>query len=354
MHKAYKVAALPGEGIGIEVIEAALKVLQHIAVIHDFTVSIDYGLIGKPAKQKLGSFLPLDTINLCENSDGILFGAVTKGGILELRKHFDFYVNLRPVFSYESLFDKSSLRPQKGQNIDILFIRELVSGIYFGPAGRAVDDEGEYGYHTMRYHDWEIRRVTSFAFKEAQTRRQRLTLAHKENALPHLHWRRIVAQVAVDFPEVIVEPMLIDNLAMQLVNKPSQFDVILAGNLFGDILSDIGGALVGSIGLLASASLNDQGLGLYEAVHGTAPDIAGKGIANPLGTIGALGLMLQQWQEEEALQNLRCAVDSLLADGYRTPDLHLQGDELLVNTKELVDRLIARLSTYFNKEESNT
>ena len=173
----------------------------------------------------------------------------------------------------------------------------MVSGIYFGASGRGEDENGAYGYHTMRYGDREIRRIAIVALQKAQSRRGLLTVAHKENALPHLPWSGIVLEVARDFPGVVVEPMLVDNLAMQLVMNPRHFDVILAGNLFGDILSDIGGAIAGSIGLLGSASLNAEGFGLYEAVHGTAPDIAGKGIANPLGTLEGVVLMLGQWGE---------------------------------------------------------
>lgn len=227
------------------------------------------------------------------------------------------------------------MRPEKLQDLDILFVRELVSGIYFGPSGRTSDAKGPYGYHTMRYHDWEIRRVAQVALHHAQRRRRHLTVAHKENALPLLPWTRLVAEEALNFPDVTVEPMLVDNLAMQLVRAPTRFDVILAENLFGDILSDIGGALVGSIGLLGSASLNADGFGLYEAIHGTAPDIAGKDQANPLGTLVAVGLMLRQWGEVGAAQRLDTAQRQVLAAGYRTADLAPQGAERLVGTRQL-------------------
>jgi len=340
MIRQYRVVALPGEGIGPEVVKASLKVLQQVAKFEGFSVAIDYGLIGEPALNKLGSFFPTQTAQLCESADGILFGAVTRGGILELRKHFDFFINLRPVRIFESLLDKSSLQPDRVSGLDLLFVRELISGIYFGPSGRADDENGCYGYHTMRYHDWELRRIARVALQKAKDRRGLLTVAHKENALPHLPWSRLVQEEAEHFPGVIVEPMLVDNLAMQLVRDPKHFDVVLAGNLFGDILSDIGGALVGSIGLLASASLNTKGFGLYEAVHGTALNIAGKGIANPLGTLGAVVLMLQQWGENAAAQNLIQATERVLAQGYRTADLAPQGQEILVNTAALVDLIV--------------
>lgn len=218
-----------------------------------------------------------------------------------------------------------------------------MSGIYFGSTGRASDEQGDYGYHTMLYYDHEIRRIARQALQKAQQRRGKLTVAHKENALPNLPWTRLVQEEATQFPDVVVEPMLVDNLAMQMVMNPQRFDVILASNLFGDILSDIGGALVGSLGLLGSASLNADGFGLYEAIHGTAPDIAGKGIANPLGTIGACVLMLEQWGEKRAAQRIMTAQDRVLAQGYRTADLSPQSSEILVNTEQLIQRLLTEI-----------
>jgi 3-isopropylmalate dehydrogenase len=340
----YRIVALPGEGIGVEVVEATLKILLQVARLKRFAIAIDYGLIGEPAKKELGEYFPEATAQLCQGSDGILFGAVSKGGLLELRKRFDFFANLRPVRTLAHLLDKSSLKAEKIKGVDILFVRELTSGIYFGASGRGEDSYGSYGYHTMQYHDWEIRRIAKIALQQAQNRRRLLTVAHKENALPHLYWSRLVQQEAENFPGVVIEPMLVDNLAMQLVINPQRFDVILAGNLFGDILSDIGGAIAGSIGLLGSASLNEQGFGMYEAIHGTAPDIAGKGIANPLGTLAASILMLQQWGEREAAQSLIQAQARLLAKGYRSADLSPQGTEKLVKTEEFVRLFVEELT----------
>ncbi|MTJ22789.1 3-isopropylmalate dehydrogenase [Dolichospermum sp. UHCC 0352] len=341
----YRIVAIPGEGIGPEVVEASLQILQHVAKIEGFTLRVDYGWLGATAFLQMGSYFPQATVQLCDGANGIVFGAVSQGGLLELRKHYDFFCNLRPIRIVDSLVHKSSLRPEKVQGLDILIIRELVSGIYFGPAGRSSDEKGAYGYHTMLYYDEEIRRIARIALQKAQERRGLLTVAHKENALPHLPWTRIVQEEAIKFPGVVVEPMLVDNLAMQMVLNPQRFDTVLAGNMFGDILSDIGGALVGSIGLLGSASLNADGFGLYEPIHGTAPDIAGKGIANPLGTLAACVLMLQQWGEVEAAQRIMTAQEQVLSEGYRTADLFPQGSEILINTEKLIDLLLEELSS---------
>lgn len=340
----YRIVAIPGEGIGTEVVPACLTILHQVAHLEGFTLNVDYGYLGATALEKLGSNCPPETLQLCGGADGIVFGAVSKGGLLELRKHFDLYINLRPIRSCDSLLHTSSLRPEKIKDLDILIIRELVSGIYFGAAGRGMDDQGAYGYHTMRYGDREIRRIAQVALAKAEQRKGLLTVAHKENALPHIPWTRLVQEEAAKFPRVQVVPMLVDNLGMQMVLNPKQFDVILAGNMFGDILSDLGGALVGSIGLLGSASINDQGFGLYEAIHGTAPDIAGKGIANPLGTLAACVLMLQQWGEFVAAQRIIDAQERILAQGYRTVDLSSSRDELVINTATLVDLFLAELA----------
>jgi 3-benzylmalate dehydrogenase len=336
MTNQYRVVALPGEGIGLEVVEATLTILQQVAQCHNFKLQIDYGAIGQSAFIQYGSYFPEATAQLCSQADGILFGAVSKGGLLELRKRFDFFVNLRPVKTFPSLLDKSSLKRDRLLGVDILFVRELVSGIYFGAGGRGEDEQGSYGYHTMQYYDWQIRRIAKVALEKAQTRRGLLTIAHKENALPYLPWTSLVSEIAQQYPDVTIEPMLVDNLAMQLVINPQHFDVILAGNLFGDILSDLGGALVGSIGLLGSASLNEANFGLYEPIHGTAPDITGKNQANPLGTLASAMMMLEVWGELSAVASLQQAWERILAKGYRTHDLYSQPPEILVSTEELV------------------
>ena len=343
MTKKYKIAALPGEGIGLEVVEATITILQRVATIHNFELQLDYGVIGTAAFKKYDAYFPEVTADLCSQADGILFGAVSKGGLLELRKRFDFFINLRPVKIFPSLINKSSLKCDRLAEVDILFVRELVSGIYFGASGRDKDKQGDYGYHTMQYHDWQIRRIAKVALDKARSRKGLLTVAHKENALPNIPWTKLVTEVAVDYRGVTVEPMLVDNLAMQLVIDPQRFDVILAGNMFGDILSDLGGALVGSIGLLGSASLNETGFGLYEPIHGTAPDIAGKNCANPLGTLKSAMMMLEQWGEIEALASLEQAWNKILTEGYRTRDLYSEDRETLVTTQELVELFMQNL-----------
>ncbi len=339
MTKSYRIVAIQGEGIGLEVVEAALLVLQAVAKRHNFTVQVDAAIIGQKAFEQYGCYFPEETAELCAGSDGILFGAVNKGGLLELRQRFDFFANLRPVKTSPSLLAKSSLKAEKLKGVDILFVRELVSGIYFGKSHRGDD----FGYHTMYYQDWQIKRIAHVALQKAQARKKHVTVAHKENALPNLPWTRLVKELSTNYPDVQVETMLVDNLAMQLVLNPQQFDVILAGNLFGDILSDLGGALVGSVGLLGSASLNSEGLGMYEPVHGTAPDIAGQKIANPLGAIASVMMMLEQWGEHLAVESVQTAWQNILDRGYRTADLNPQGAEILVNTQELVELFLASL-----------
>ena len=340
----YRIVALPGEGIGPEVVRASLTILQAIAESEGFAIAVDDGWIGEPARQRFGVPLPIETLRCCEGSDGIVFGAVTQGGLLELRRHFDLFINLRPVCPSPSLLEASPIKEAHLKDVDLLFVRELVSGIYFGESGREVDSQRGYGFHMMRYTDAEIRRVARVALQYAQSRSRRLCVAHKENALPMIPWTQLAREEANAFPEVEVTPMLVDNLAMQLVMRPGDFDVILAGNLFGDILSDLGGAIAGSIGLLGSASLNADGFGLYEAVHGTAPDIAGKGIANPLGTLAGIVLMLEQWGEKVAAGRLRDIQADLLRKGYRPFDLIRQNsDQQPVTTRELVDLFITAI-----------
>jgi len=335
----YRVVALPGEGVGPEVLEASLRVLRRLCALEGLSIEVEHGAIGQEALDAYGEALPRETVRLCDDADAILFGAVARHGILELRREFGFYANLRPFRVSPSLVNQSSLRPEIVEGVDLLIVRELASGIYFGPAERGADERGPYGAHTMKYYDAEIRRIARDALALAQQRSSRLTVAHKENALPKIGWQALVKEEATAFPGVTVEGALVDSLAMELVRRPRRYDVILAGNLFGDILSDLGGAITGSLGMLPSASLNEDGFGLFEPVHGTAPDIAGRGIANPLGMLASIEMMLVHWGEDSAATRLRQAQETALARGLRTADLVGDNRERSLSTDDMADAI---------------
>lgn len=330
---------MPGEGVGPEVLEASLQVLRRLCALEGLSIDVVYGVIGQEAVDAYGEALPRETVRLCDDADAILFGAVARHGILELRQEFGFYANLRPVRVSPSLVNQSSLRPEVVAGVDLMIVRELASGIYFGPSERGADERGPYGAHTMKYYDAEIRRIARDALALAQQRSGRLTVAHKENALPKIGWQAIVSEEAAGFPGVFVEGALVDSLAMELVRQPARYDVIVAGNLFGDILSDLGGAITGSLGMLPSASLNEAGFGLFEPVHGTAPDIAGRGIANPLGMIASVEMMLAHWGEAAAATRLRNAQETALARGLRTADLVGDSGEQPLSSSEMADAI---------------
>lgn len=343
MPRTWRVTTLPGEGIGPEVTAAAVEVLAHVAAQEEFRVAIQEAPFGIPAFEACGSYFPPATIEACRNADGILLGAVERGGLLEVRSHFDFFANLRPVRAIDCLLEVSTVRREHLAGVDLLFVRELTSGLPFGPAGRGEDERGAYGFHTMRYHDYEVRRIARVALGQAARRRRHLTVANKENALPRIPWCDLVREEAAAFPDVEVETMLVDNLAMQLVMTPRRFDVILAENLTGDWLSSLGAGLVGSIGLLPSASLDADGFGLFEPIHGTAPDLVGRGVANPLGAVGSVAMMLRQWGETAAARRIDGAIDEVLTAGYRTPDLGSAARDRRVSTRGMTDCLLAAL-----------
>ncbi len=344
MKHAYRVVALPGEGIGPEVVAATVSVLNHVSRIAGIPIEIEVHDFGIPAYEKHGSYFPEETARHCEDSDGILLGAVERGGLLEIRKHFDLFANLRPVKTVDCLHEVSCLKEDVVRDVDILFVRELTGGIYFGPSDRREDERGPYGFHTMSYYDSEIRRIARVALEFANNRRKRLTVAHKENGLPKIPWCDLVQQEAKQFPEVTVETMLADTLGAKLVMEPRSFDTVLSGNLMGDWISSIGGALAGSIGVLPSASLNSGGFGLYESVHGTAPELANQGVANPMGTIGAAVLMLEQWGQQELAKLIDHAQWEVIRKGYRTPDIASGNGDRIVSTQEMSDQIIAEIS----------
>ncbi len=329
-----KIAVLAGDGIGPEVTAEAVKVLRALDLDG---LELAEGLVGGAAWRATGHPLPPETLALAHASDAILFGAVgdpacdgldralrPEQAILGLRSALGLFANLRPAKAIPALLDASALRPEVAGAIDLLIIRELNGDVYFGDKGMRTTPAGlRQGYDLMAYDEDEVRRIAHVAFKAAQGRRGRLCSVDKANVLETSQlWRDVVIEVAADYPDVTLSHMYVDNAAMQLVRNPGQFDVLVTGNLFGDILSDQASMCVGSIGLLASAALNERGQGLYEPIHGSAPDIAGQGIANPLATILSAAMMLRHSLGlPDSATRIEVAVDAVLAAGLRTADL---------------------------------
>ena len=337
-----KIAVLPGDGIGTEIVAEAVKVLQAL----DLKFEMETAPVGGAAYEAAGHPLPDATLNLAKAADAILFGAVgdwkydkleralrPEQAILGLRKHLGLYANFRPAICYEQLTHASSLKPELVAGLDILIVRELTGDIYFGqPRGRRTAVDGHFpgaeeAYDTMRYSKPEIERIAHTAFQAARKRNKKVTSVDKANVLETFQfWKDVVTEVHAQYPDVKLEHMYVDNAAMQLVKAPKSFDVIVTGNMFGDILSDEASMLTGSIGMLPSASLNSRNQGLYEPSHGSAPDIAGKGVANPLATILSAAMMLRfSLNQEEAAQRIEAAVQKVLARGLRTPDIWSEG-----------------------------
>ena len=345
-----KILLLAGDGIGPEIMTEAEKVLSALAL----PVAIDRALVGGAAYEATGHPLPSETLEKARGSDAILFGAVgdprfdaverhlrPEQAILGLRAELGLFANLRPAKLFAGLEDSSALRPEVASKIDLLIVRELNGDVYFGEKGTRTSPSGEReGYDVMSYSESEVRRIAHVAFKAAQGRQKRLCSVDKANVLETSQlWRDVVIEVAADYPDVVLSHMYVDNAAMQLVRNPGQFDVILTGNLFGDILSDQASMCVGSIGLLASASLGAGRVGLYEPIHGSAPDIAGKGIANPLAMILSLAMLLRHsGGDEKSAARIEAAVATVLADGCRGADLG--GD---MTTSALGDAVVAAL-----------
>ncbi|MEI7737664.1 MAG: 3-isopropylmalate dehydrogenase [Betaproteobacteria bacterium] len=346
-----KIAVLPGDGIGQEIVVEALKVLDVLSL----PLEITHAAVGGTAFDLLGHPLPESTLNLAKESDAILFGAVgdwkydkleralrPEQAILGLRKHLGLFANFRPAICYAELVASSSLKPELVSGLDILIIRELTGDIYFGqPRGRRVASDGHFpgseeAFDTMRYSRPEIERIAHVAFQAAQKRSKRVTSVDKANVLETFQlWRDVVTEIGLQYPDVALDHMYVDNAAMQLVKAPKKFDVVVTGNMFGDILSDAAAMLTGSIGMLPSASLNKDNQGLYEPSHGSAPDIAGQGIANPLATILSASMMLRfSLQEAQAADLIEAAVKLVLSQGLRTADIYSQGTTK-VNTQEM-------------------
>ncbi|MFP4325638.1 MAG: 3-isopropylmalate dehydrogenase [Desulfonatronovibrio sp.] len=337
-----KMCVLPGDGIGVEIMAEAEKVLDRISLVFEHDFEIDYGLIGGAAIDEKGHPLPQETIDMCEDKDAILLGAVggpkwdeidksirPEKGLLGIRKEFDLFANLRPALLFEELKNASLLRPdivEKG--IDLLVVRELTSGVYFGePRGEEIRNKQKTAFNTMVYSEEEIRRVARVAFEAARKRSSRVCSVDKANVLDVSQlWREVVIKTAREYPDVELSHLYVDNAAMQLVRDPSQFDVILTSNLFGDILSDEAAVITGSLGMLPSASMGLENPALYEPIHGSAPDIAGKDLANPLAMILSVAMMLKHsFALDKEAQAIEQAVKKVLSKNFRTGDIMSKG-----------------------------
>ena len=355
-----KIAILPGDGIGTEIVAEAVKVLHAL----DLPLEMAQADVGGVAYERHGHPLPESTLALAKSADAVLFGAVgdwkydklerqfrPEQAILGLRKNLGLFANFRPAICYEQLVDASSLKPELIAGLDILIIRELTGDIYFGqPRGRRTAVDGHFpgaeeAFDTMRYSRPEVERIAHVAFQAARKRSKRVTSVDKANVLETFQfWKDIVTEVGREYPDVELDHMYVDNAAMQLVKAPKKFDVVVTGNMFGDILSDEAAMLTGSIGMLPSASLNASNQGLYEPSHGSAPDIAGKGVANPLATILSAAMMLRfSLNQPEAADRIESAVKSVLAQGLRTADIWSAGTTK-VGTREMGDAVVAAIT----------
>ncbi|MBU1365990.1 MAG: 3-isopropylmalate dehydrogenase [Gammaproteobacteria bacterium] len=349
-----KICVLPGDGIGPEIVAEAVRVLTSL----DLKLELEEGLIGGGAVDATGTPYPEATKKLTAEADAILLGAVggpkwdvlarelrPERGLLGIRKDLGLFANLRPAILYPELANASTLKPEVVSGLDILIVRELTGDIYFGQPRGIREENGErVGFNTMVYSESEIRRIGHVAFQAAQKRNKKLCSVDKMNVLETTQlWRDVMIEIAHDYPDVELSHMLVDNAAMQLVKAPKQFDVMVTGNMFGDILSDEASMLTGSIGMLPSASLDANNKGMYEPSHGSAPDIAGQGVANPLATILSVAMLLRYTfgLEEQALR-VENAVKKVLAQGYRTGDIYERGTNK-VGTKEMGDAVLAAL-----------
>ncbi len=355
-----RIAVLPGDGIGPEVVASALDVLEQVGAKYGHTFEYEYGQIGGVAIDEQNNPLPQETISLCQNSDAVLLGAVggpkwdqlpghlrPEKGLLRIRQELGLFANLRPVTAFESLAQASTLKEEVINGVDLMIVRELTGGIYFGePRERRLENGQELAVDTLSYTHAEIERIIRKGFELARVRRQKVTSVDKANVLESSRlWREVAEEVAKDFPDIELEHMLVDNAAMQLIRQPRSFDVIVTENMFGDILSDEASMLTGSLGMLPSASLSSEGPGLYEPIHGSAPDLAGQGIANPLATIASLSMMLKYAfgleKESAAVQK---AIDAVLSAGYRTADLGMDSTQIL-STKQMTEQVISQIMT---------
>jgi 3-isopropylmalate dehydrogenase len=355
-----KILILPGDGIGKEIVAQAIKVINSLNDNNGMGMILEDGLIGGAAYDETGSPLPDETIKLAKNCDSILLGAVggpkweslernlrPERGLLGIRSELDLFSNLRPAILYPQLANASSLKSEIVSGLDLMIVRELVGGIYFGkPRGVEIKDGERFGINSATYYESEIARIGHSAFQIAQKRGKRVCSVDKANVLEVCElWREVMEEVSKDYPDVTLSHLYVDNAAMQLVKDPKQFDVIVTSNLFGDVLSDCAAMLTGSIGMLPSASLNKNNYGMYEPIHGSAPDISGKDIANPLATILSVSMMLRySLNQEELAKKIDIAVIKVLDKGYRTADIAFEGDKV-VGTMEMGDLIVEALES---------
>ena len=353
-----RILILPGDGIGPEVSSIARELLSLVDQKYSLDLEISEGLIGGIAYEETGDPLPQETLDKAKISEAIFLGAVggpkwdqlspdkrPEKGLLGIRSEFDFFANLRPAILSKELVSASTLKEEKVSGLDLLIVRELTGGIYFGEP-RGIIEGSEEALNTMRYSKTEIERIGRVAFEAAQKRDGKLCSVDKANVLEvGVFWRDVISELSKEYPEVELTHMLVDNAAMQLVREPKQFDVVVTGNLFGDILSDIAAMLTGSIGMLPSASLNGSSKGLYEPVHGSAPDIAGKDMANPLGSILSVAMMMRYtFHEEEVAIAIESSVESVLASGKRTQDIAMETNSV-IGTKEMGREVLAKMKS---------
>jgi 3-isopropylmalate dehydrogenase len=350
----FNITLLPGDGIGPEIVAEAVRVLDTVASKHGHSFKFTERLMGGCSIDKYGSSLTDETLADCKSADAVLLGAVggpkwddpaakdrPERGLLALRKGLGVFANLRPVKVHPALIDSSPLKPEKLKGVDIMVVRELTGGLYFGwPKGRDIKDGRERAVDTLEYYDYEIKRVMELAFSLAKGRRKKVTLVDKANVLESSRlWRQIAVQVGKSNPEVELEHMLVDTASMRLITGPAWMDVVVTENMFGDILTDEASVLAGSMGMLPSASLSETGMGLYEPIHGSAPDIAGKGIANPIGTILSTAMLLRYSLKLEAeAASIENAVDATITAGARTADI---GGKL--TSRQMADEIIKNL-----------
>ena len=354
-----KVLLLPGDGIGQEVTASAGRILEKIVQLEGIEIELLEGLIGGAAIDSAGDPLPKETLELAKECDAVLLGGVggpkwddlptekkPEKGLLRIRQELDLFANLRPALLFPPLSSASSLKSELVENLDILILRELTGGIYFGePRGVELRENERVGFNTLVYSEGEIERIARVGFELAEKRSGKVCSVDKANVLEVSQlWREVVNDIAVDYPGVELSHMYVDNAAMQLVRQPKQFDVIVTGNMFGDILSDVAAMLTGSLGMLPSASLASNGSGLYEPVHGTAPDIAGQDLANPLATILSVAMMCKYSLDlPKAANSIETAVSAVLEAGYRTSDIFSDAAQTQVGCVEMSELVLERL-----------